>query len=172
MFGLFKPKLAPEGPVEIGTDIEINKPVSEVYALIDWADERNAKRVTGNTVRQVPASPDRFEMVMEFMDDLTFEFHVTEAIPNEVYAYDCVIRPQMGNLKHSHERYEFTPLGPDKCELKLVTHSTFLEGLRMRDFTCEVATMAAAVQSSIEKLKLQAELGPEVAKALEEKTIL
>ncbi|QUL38237.1 hypothetical protein [Erythrobacter sp. JK5] len=172
MFGLFKPKLAPEGPVEFSADVEIGKPAGEVYALIDWADDRNAKRATGNMVRQIPATPDRFEMVMEFMNDLTFEFAVTEAEPHRVYAFDCVIRPQVGNMKHNHERYEFEQLGPDKCRVTVTTKTTFVEGLRMRDFTCEVATIAASVQSSLQKLKLQAELGPEVAKALEENTVL
>lgn len=172
MFGLFKPKLAPEGPVEFTFDVEINKPASEVYALIDWADERNAKRATGNRVRQVPATPDRFEMVMEFMDDLTFEFAVTDAEPHRVYAYNCVIRPQVGNMKSNHERYEFEQLGPEKCRLTLITTTTFVEGLRERDFCGEVAMMAASVQSSLQKLKLQAEHGAEVAKALEENTLL
>ena len=172
MFGLFKPKLAPEGPVEIGAEVEINKPVSEVYALIDWADERNAKRATGNHVTQVEGKPDRFDMVMPFLDDLTFEFLVTEAVPHAKYAFGCVIRPECGNLAHNHESYEFEALGEDKCRVILTTSVTFVEGLRMRDFTKEVATMAASVQSALQKLKLQAELGADVAKALEENTVL
>jgi len=172
MFGLFKPKLAPEGPVEIGADVEIDKPVSEVYALIDWADERNAKRVTGNQVTQVEGKPDRFDMIMPFIDELTFEFLVTEAIPHSKYAYGCVIQPECGNLAHTHESFTFEPLGEDRCKVTLLCATTFVEGLRMKDFTCEVAAMAASVQSSLQKLKLQAELGPEVAKALEENTVL
>ena len=35
MFGLFKPKRAPEGPVCIELDVEIAKPAGEVYPLID-----------------------------------------------------------------------------------------------------------------------------------------
>lgn len=172
MFGLFKPKLAPEGPVEFVFDVEINKPVSEVYALIDWADERNAKRATGNDVREVPGKPGQFEMVMPFMDDLTFEFLVTDEVYSRKYAYGCIIKPQFGNLAHNHETYEFEELGPESCRVTLTTESTFVEGLRMREFTIEISQMAAAVQSSLQKLKLQAELGVEVAKALEENTVL
>ena len=172
MFGLFKPKLAPEGPVEFAASVDIDRPVEEVYALIDWADERNAKRATGNKVTRVEGSTDRFDMVMPFMPELTFEFLVTEAVPGEKYAFGCLIKPGCGNLAHSHESYEFEALRHDRCRVTLQTATTFVEGLRMRDFTHEVATMAASVQSALQKLKLQAEHGPEVAKALEENTVL
>lgn len=172
MFGLFKPKMAPEGPVEFSFDVEINKPASDVYALIDWADPRNAKRATGNIVRAVEGKPGQYEMIMGFMDDLTFEFIVTDEVPHTKYAFGCVINPPVGNMAHNHETYEFEPLGEDKCRLTLTCETTFVEGLRMKEFTCELATMAASVQSALQKLKLQAEHGVEVAKALEENTIL
>ncbi|WP_299193476.1 hypothetical protein [uncultured Erythrobacter sp.] len=172
MFGLFKPKLAPEGPVEFNAEVEIDKPASEVYALLDWADERNAKRATGNHVTQVEGKPDRFDMVMPFIDELTFEFLVTEAIPHSKYAYGCVIRPECGNLAHTHESFTFEPLGEDRCRVTLLCATTYVEGMLLADYTHEIATMAASVQSALQKLKLQAELGPEVAKALEENTVL
>lgn len=172
MFGLFKPKRAPEGPVEFTSSVEIDQPPAEVYALIDWADPHNAKRATGNTITAIEGKPGRFDMVMSFMPDLTFEFLVTEAIPHTRYAFGCVIQPGCGNLAHSHESYEFEALGPDRCRVTLHTSTTFVEGLRMREFTDEVAAMAASVQSALQKLKLQAELGSEVAKALEENTVL
>lgn len=172
MFGLFKPTLAPEGPVEIRADVAISKPARDVYALIDWADERNAKRVTGNRVTQIDGRDDRYDMVMEFMPDLTFELLVTEAVPHSRYAYGCVIRPGCGNLAHSHETYEIEANGPDACHLTLICQTTFVDGLKMRDFNNELGTMAASVQSAVQKLKLQAELGADVAKALEERTLL
>lgn len=172
MFGLFKPKLAPDGPVEIGADVEIDKSADEVFALIDWADPRNAKRATGNDVRQVEGKPDQFEMVMPFMDDLVFKFLVTENEPGRKYAFGCIIDPPMGNLETSHETYEFEPLGEDKCHVSLVTEVKFVDGLREKEFTCEVAAMAASVQSALQKLKLQAEHGAEVAKAIEKNTLL
>jgi len=39
MFGLFKPKLAPAGPVEFTFDVEIEKPADEVYALMTFQDK-------------------------------------------------------------------------------------------------------------------------------------
>lgn len=172
MFGLFKSKKAPTGPVHIGAEVEIDKPAEDVFALIDWTDPRNAKRATGNTVRAVEGKPDQFEMVMPFMEDLLFKFVVTEDQPSRKYAFGCVIEPQMGNMEHTHETYSFEALGEDKCRVELMTETTFVDGLRESEFASEVATMAASVQSALQKLKLQAEHGADVAKAVEENTLL
>ena len=172
MFGLFNSKLAPEGPVEFAASVKIDKPASEVYALVDWADERNAKLATGNKVYPIENKPNRFDMVMPFLPDLTFEFLVKEAVPHSKYAYGCIIKPGCGNLAQTQEAFEFEELRRNRCRVTLTCTTTFVDGLRTRDFTNEVATMAASVQSSLQKLKLQAELGAEVAKALEENTVL
>lgn len=172
MFGLFKPKPAPEGPIDIVTAIEIDRPVEEVFALVDWADPRNAKRVTGNTVRAVEGKPDQFEMVMSHMDDLLFRFVVTQNEPGRNYAYGCVIEPPVGRMAHSHESYEFEALGDDRCSVAMVCQATFVDGMTEKEWTGEVANMSAAVQSSLQKLKLQAEHGAEVAKAVQENTLL
>lgn len=172
MFGLFKPKMAPEGPVEITGVVHIERPPAEVYALIDWADERNAKRATGNLVTQIEGNPARFDMVMPMMDDLTFEMLVTEAEPHRKYAFGCVIRPGCGNMAHNHECYEFEDDGKGGCNVILRTETTFVEGLRMREFTCEVSNVAVSIQSALQKLKLQAEHGAEFAKAIERNTLL
>ena len=172
MFGLFKSKKAPKGPVQIAAEVEINKPADEVFALIDWADPRNAKRATGNIVRQIEGKPDQFEMIMPFMDELLFKFIVTDNQPGRKYAFGCVIEPQSGNLAHSHESYEIEPLGDDSCHLLLICETTFVDGLREKEWLCEVATMTASVQSALQKLKLQAEHGADVAKAVEENTLL
>ncbi len=137
MFGLFRSKLAPEGPVQINGEVEIDKPVEEVFAMIDWADPRNAKRVTGNMVRGVPGKPDQFEMVMTSMDDLLFSFLVTENVPGRKYAFGCVIEPPVGRLAHNYESYEFEPLGANRCRVKLVTETTFVAGLRQKEFAHE-----------------------------------
>ncbi|BDI61623.1 SRPBCC family protein [Qipengyuania nanhaisediminis] len=172
MFGLFKPRPAPEGPVEFAASVEIARPASEVYALIDWADPRNAKRATGNEIVRIEGQDGRFDMAMPFLPDLTFEFIVTEAVPHSIYAFGCVIRPGSGAMAHSHERYEFEDLGDNRCRVDLLTKASFVEGLSMREFSEEIATMSAAVQSALQKLKLQAEHGADVAKALEENTVL
>ena len=47
MFGLFKRKtnlLDPSEPIELKTSIEIERPAGEIYALLDFDDERNQLR--------------------------------------------------------------------------------------------------------------------------------
>ena len=73
---------------------------------------------------------------------------------------------------HSHESYEIEDLDVGNCRVTLSLSVTFAEGLLMRDFAEEVAKMAASVQSTIQKLKLQAEHGAAVAKAIESNTLI
>ena len=172
IFGLFKPKLAPLGPFEFAAEVEIAKPAGEVYSLIDWADERHAKRVTGNKVEAVHGKPDHFRMIMPMMPESQFMMAVTDAEPHRKYAYDSLIKPQCGMFAHSHESYEIEDLDVGNCRVTLSLSVTFAEGLLMRDFAEEVAKMAASVQSTIQKLKLQAEHGAAVAKAIESNTLI
>lgn len=172
MLGLFKCNPAPLGPAEIGFSLEIERPAREVYALIDWADPRNAKRAAGNQVRSVAGAPDRFELTMPMLGDLSIEIHVREAFPHTRYAYDCVIQPPLGHLTSRYEAYDIAPQGAKRCVVSLLTVASFAEGLSKREYTEEVATMTAHVQSTMHKLKLQAEHGAEYAKAIEGSTLL
>ncbi|MHA7819475.1 MAG: SRPBCC family protein [Erythrobacter sp.] len=156
MFGLFKPELAPEGPTEIEASIEIVCSPGGVYALLDWADERNARRATGNTVTVVEGEPGRFDMHMPMLPERTFEFVATEAVPHCKYVFGCVIRPDSGNLAREHQTSEFEDIGQDRCLVMLLTSVSLVEGFKMSDYVGEVSTMAAAVLDSMQKLKLQA----------------
>ena len=167
MFGLFKPKLAPEGPVEITADIEIERPASEVYPLLDWADERNAKRALGSTITPVEGQADVWHMTWPPMPELNFEFTVTEAIPHTAYAFGCSITPRAGKLAHSHESYRFEDIGEGHCILHLTETAQFINGLTEKQYAREVAMMAKACQQALIKLKIHAEHGPEVAAELE-----
>ncbi|MEP2734722.1 MAG: SRPBCC family protein [Erythrobacter sp.] len=172
MFGLFKPKMAPQEPVEFIGDVEIDCPAEEVYALIDWADPRNAKRNTGNEIIQDETDPNLFHMTMPAMDEFDFRFHVSEAAAPSKYAFTCTISPQCGRMAMSEEIYEFEATGDQSCNVSLVNRVTFIEGTTMDDLAEEVAMLSASVQSALQKLKLQAEHGADVAKSLEMNTVL
>lgn len=171
MFGLFRPKLAPEGPVDFKVDIEIARPASDVYPLIDWADPHNAKRQLGNTIAPVDGES-RFEMILNGLPDHRFEIVVTEAEPHRVYEFASRIVPRIGRLVASKERYTFEPLGSDRCRLTLVTSAEFGEGLRVREFQQELCAMSAAVHSALEKLRIHAEHGLRAGKAVEGRLVL
>ena len=172
MFGLFKRKFAPEGPVEFRVDIEIACAAEDVYPLIDWADPRNAKRQLGNAVVAVEGESDRFEMTLKGLPDHRFEIVVTEAEPHRVYEYATRIVPRIGRLVASKERYTLEILEAGRCRLALVTSAEFAAGLRMREFQQELCTMSAAVHSALEKFRIHAEHGLGAGKAVEDKLVL
>ena len=102
MFGILKRKAEPLGPFAFGHSVEIERPAAEVYALLDWADPRNAKRALGNKVEQVGTDPDRYRMQLDMVPGHTFEMIVSEAVPGEVYAFENEITPPVGWLVTSH----------------------------------------------------------------------
>ncbi len=70
MFDWFKPKKAPEGPVTFDFETEIEAPASEIYALVDFADPRNAKRQMGHSVKRGEVAPGTFILIMKQMPEV------------------------------------------------------------------------------------------------------
>lgn len=170
MFGLFRPRRAPAGPVEFSLAIDIACPAEDVFALVDWADPRNAKRQLGYAVTET--APGRFHMVIPRMGDVAFDLVETEVRPGEVYAFDARMTPLVGRLVHSHERYSFESTGEGTCRMTLVNTAQFVEGMRMGEFREEVGRMAASTQSALEKYKIQAEHGLGALRAVEDRLVL
>ena len=167
MFSFLKPKPAPEGPVTFEAAIEVDKPASDVYPLLDWADDRNAKRQLGYPVEPIDGDPNRFRLIMPEMPEHRFDMTVLEAVPDRAYAFSTDIQPRVGPLESDEERYSIEPIGDDRCKLKLVTVAEFQRGLNMKQFERELAMMTMACQRALIKLKLHAEQGVNAVKALE-----
>ena len=167
MFGLFKRKPAPEGPVHFNLAIEVDRPASEVYPLIDWSDPRNAKRQLGHKVEPIDGQADRFRLIMTEMPEHCFDMVVTKAVPNQAYIFSTDIKPRVGRLESDEEQYSLEPLGEDRCKLTLVTVATFQSGLSMKQFEEELAMMTIACQRALIKLKVHAELGLDAVKELD-----
>ena len=166
MFGMFK-KPAPSGPMTFDFDVLIERPPAEVYALVDWADPRNAKRQLGHSVEG--QSP-RFHLRMTSMPDLDFTLDVIEERPGEVYAYACDIQPRVGRLVTSVERFLFEPVDDGHCRVRLINEATFIDGMTMRQFEQEMMMMSVATNDGLIKLKVMAELGLDAAKSVENAT--
>lgn len=167
MFGWFKRNPAPEGPVQFDVAVEVDRPASDVYPLLDWADARNAKRQLGHRVEAIDGSPDRFRLIVTELRGHRFDITVTEAVPNRSYTFSTVIQPRIGRLENDEERYSLEPIGDDRCKLKLTTIATFQSGLSMRQYQRELEMMALACQRALIKLKAHAEHGIEAVKALD-----
>ena len=169
MFGLLKrkPDPAPEGPVQFDVAVEIEKPAAEVYALLDWADPRNAKRQLGHHIEALEGEPKRFRLIMTEMPEHRFDMTMLSEEPGRAYAFVTDIQPPVGRLDSDEEHYSLEPLGEGRCNLKLTTIAVFRRGLNMREFEQELAMMMMACQRALIKLKLHAEEGLEAVKALE-----
>ena len=167
MFGFLRRKAEPHGPFEFEHGVEIAKPAAEVYALVDWADARNAKRALGNKVEQVGSSPDRFRLHLDLVPDHRFEMIVTEAVPGRSYAFANEITPPVGRLVSSNETYSVEPLGESSCRLALVVSASFDGRLSMDDLAMEAMMMGMSGQNALAKLKIQAERGVDAVHAAE-----
>ena len=167
MFGLFKPKKAPEGPINLSFAVEVERPAEEVYPLIDWADPRNAKRQLGEAVETIDGLPNVFRLVMADLPEHTFDMLVTDATPHRSYRYSTDINPRVGRLEASQEHYELEPAGDGHCQLSLTISATFRPGLNEKEFRQEVMMVGVACHNALLKLKAHAEYGVEGVRELE-----
>lgn len=161
MLDWFKPEMAPEGPVTFDFETGIAAPAEEIYALVDFADPRNAKRQLGHSVAQGEAGPGNFILVIRQMPDAEFVLSVTDATAPSSYAYRCDPRPQQGRLQWSMERYTIADQGDGTCLVTLLVEAQFDEPLPQREYARHVGMMASGCDIALEKLKLHAEQGME-----------
>ena len=165
MFGLFKRKPAPEGPVQVMATIDVGVSAEEFFDLLDFASPTNAKVRLGHSVTAV--GTDRYMLVMNFLPDLHFDVMVEERRAPQRYAYRCPIPPAIGPLLWTREEFDIAPTGAYSCLVHFVTTGEFAPGLTMREYKGEVAKLGLAVQNSIMKLKILAEGGIDEVRAFE-----
>ena len=162
MFGLFKrgkPELVPDEPIELKVAIEIGRPPDEVYALLDWGDERNQLRARGNLVRHEGSSPDVYRLWYDRAPNLNFIMTVTEAVPGRAYAFLADIVPPVGRRLGSHESYTIEPTEAEACRVTFVNTIRHIPGMTQDELSDEIGKSTLAAAYGLTKLKLQAELG-------------
>jgi len=106
-------------------------------------------------------------MVLDIVPDLVFEMTVTDAVPGQRYAFETEIIPPVGKLYSSHETYAVEPAGEGACRLSLTMSAWFLGGMSNKALAREVMVMATSCENGLQKLKVQAEQGPEAVHAIE-----
>lgn len=168
MFGLFKPKLAPVGPHTFEVEGEIAASAADVFALLDFADPRNALRARGAKVEAVEGDGPRFVMTLPQVPDLDFHIDVIEAEAPNHYAYAIVIDPLVGRMAASTESYTVWDVPDGGCRVRLENAVTFQEGLLEKHIQEEFALVTMALLKTVAKLKLQAEQGVEAVLAFNE----
>ncbi|MXO89798.1 SRPBCC family protein [Pontixanthobacter aquaemixtae] len=157
MFGLFKKKPAPEGPVELEAKFDVACSAEDFFGLIDFASPRNAKVELGHTIEQVGS--DQFVLVMSFLPDLDFKLTVEECVPHQRYAYLSPMPEGVGELLWTRESFEIEATGENSCTIKARTEGEFAPGLTMDEYQSEVAMLTHACQNAFAKLKIHAEGG-------------
>lgn len=170
MFGMFKrkqPALAPDEPIEMKVSIEVDRSATDVYALLDFADERNQMRARGNIVKPIGSDPNSFRLWYDRAPNLNFLFTVTEAIPGRVYSFNAVIVPPVGRRVGTHESYTLAPLGQESCTVTFVNTIHHVPGLTADELAEEIGRSSVAAANGLTKLKLLAEGGVSAVEAFE-----
>lgn len=164
MFGLFKSKPAPEGPVAFQFSAEIDCPPGELYRIIDYADEKCWKRDVGS-IDQTGAGS--YRMVLEMLPDVAFKLDVTEAEPGKSYVYDCTADPKIGRLIVTTESYDLEASESGGSNVTISVVAEFDADMTEQEWQQEVEMMALGVNNSLNKLKVHAEMGVEKIREIE-----
>ena len=168
MFGFNKKQRLIEGPVEFTAQVEIDRPASEVFPLVDLADPRFKEAQMGASVAPAPGSDVKYELTIADMDDVVFHFTVLERIEGSKIEMEAVIEPRINALEKSTETKVIEPISDSACRVTSTTLATFDPELSDEDVAGEIAIMNMAVMGDLEKLKVLAEEGLEALKAMEE----
>ena len=110
MFGLFKSKPAPVGPHPFEIEAKIAASAADVFALIDFADPRNAMVARGCTVEAVEGPGQRFLMKVPQVPDLDFHLDESEKPAPMQTASSTHSQPFGAKRAESHARPELDKL--------------------------------------------------------------
>ena len=164
MFGLFKPRMAPEGPVEIEMDCAIARAASDVYPMVDFADPNHHKRAVGTITRTGDTT---FELVVDMAPGLVFPITELEAAPPRVNTIESVLPPELGApLIKTVERTKIEPLDEGSCTVTVKT-TAYFRPMTMKQYEEELRRIAIACNNSLMKLKVHAEQGVDAVRAIE-----
>ncbi|MEO0589734.1 MAG: hypothetical protein AAFZ11_04150 [Pseudomonadota bacterium] len=159
-----------EGPVEFTAEVDIQRPASDVFPLLDLADPR-FRQAQCAQVQRIEGEQERYDVVLEQMDDVVFHFQVLERTAGQRYTIECAMEPQINALKMAVEAYEIEPIGEAACRVRLTTSAAFNDDLSDEEIANEIAMMSMAVTQDLEKLAVLAEEGLDALKALEEEEL-
>ena len=164
MFGLFKKQEpAPDGPIIVSHSTLIDCHPAHLYRTVDFGDELCWKKAVGSVER---TGENTFLMRVDMAPELRFPLEVLEAVPEEAYAYSCVIEPKVGRLVKSIERYDIS----EQDGQTLVTMTMLAEmdaGMTKRERAQEMQMLEMAGHNAVAKLKIHIEQGVEIVRDIE-----
>ena len=163
MFGLFKSKPAPDGPIIVSHSTIIDCPPDELYRIVDFADEMCWKKAVGSVE---PTGEGTFLMKLDMAPELEFPVEVLETVPGASYSYECRIVPKVGRLVRSVERYDMSA----ENEGTLVTLTLLAEmdsGMTVKERKQESQMLDLAGHNALAKLKIHVENGVDTIRDIE-----
>jgi uncharacterized protein YndB with AHSA1/START domain len=172
MFGLFRTRVVPSCPFEFTDEVVIERSAEQVYALLDWADQRNAMRARGHVVTQPDGEEDTFVMRLDGLPNHAFGMIVTEAVPHSCYAFTIAATPTLGRIAQSHEHYTLTALDEGRCKVRIVNTAFFVERMPLKHLPEEELKVSAGCHNALAKLKIQAEGDAAAVEAVSGKLIV
>jgi hypothetical protein len=148
--------------------VDVAVSAADFFALLDFADARNAYRARGMRIEAKDGAGRKFLMKIPQAPELDFHFDVIDAEAPNHYAFAAVIEPLVGRLAASAESYTVWDVPAGGCRVRLDNTVTFQDGLRMRHVQEEFGKVTVASFNALAKLKLQAEQGVEAVHAMEQ----
>lgn len=167
MFGFNKNKRLIEGPVEFEAVVEIDRPASEVFPLVDLSDQKFTHIQRGHSVELIDPASKGYALRIPEMEDVTFRLRVLDRVEDKRHAFECVMEPRINALVKSTETHDIASLGENSCQVTLTTAAQFDDSLSDDEVAQEIAVMSAAVQGDLIKLKVLAEEGLDAVVAME-----
>lgn len=172
MFGFFRPKISSLCPYVFTDEIVIENAAEQVYALLDWADQRNAMRARGHLINQIEGEAETFLMSLDELRNHVFVMTVTEAVPHSSYAFSIFATPTLGRIAHSHEHYTLTEFDAHRCKINIRNTVIFVDRMPLKHLPEEELKISAGCHNALAKLKIQVEGGATAVEAVSRKLIV
>ena len=166
MFGLFKRKMAPEGPFEFTDEIRIERPMAAVYRLLDWSDPLNAQKAQGDMLTPGDGAG-QWRLVVTGLENHEYLIALVASEMPVRYVYDCNVVPMIGRLVRTREAYSLAPLAGGACMVKLAVTAQLVPRLTARQFAHEEKLLSASCYNAVARLKIHAEKGADAARDAE-----
>ena len=164
MFGLFKKKTAPEGPVTFQFDLDVARTPQELYRMVDFGDAECWKKQVGS----VDATGDRaYRMQLDMCPELAFDINVLDEEPGKLFVYDCVIVPKTGRLVKTIEGWQMEGRPDGGSDVTLFVVAEFDDDLTAEEWQAETQMMGMGVHNALMKFKVHAEMGTEAIREIE-----
>lgn len=151
-------------PIFVATEGEIEANLARVFNLLDFGAPQNALRERGFKFSETPGQSGlaTYHAQDPHFDDLDFEFVVDTYVPQRELAYSTRIaskKTPLGNIVHTHSHYVLSPVGEDRCRLKLTETTQLRPGLSVRKYQMEFAALVYTVERHLARLGVHAVKG-------------